>query len=56
MADPWTFFASMQAWRASSLKKRPLGSVSESPWREGRDTHIRYRYVLARVVTTGTEV
>jgi hypothetical protein len=54
MADPWTFFASMQAWRASSLKKRPFGSRTESRWRADA-TGIRHCYVLARINQFGAE-
>ena len=54
MADPWTFFASMQAWRQSSLKKRPFGSRCESSWRAD-NRGIRHCYVLARITYDGTE-
>ena len=48
MADPWTFFASMQVWRTSSLEVRPFGSVMDSSWR-GDPRGVRFRYVLARI-------
>ena len=55
MADPWSFFASMQAWRMSNLKRRPFGSTEESPWR-GDPAGIRHRYVLARIHRPDGEV
>jgi hypothetical protein len=54
MADLWTFFASMQAWRASSVTRRPFGSVSESAWL-GAPDGVRRRYVLARIPVTSGE-
>jgi hypothetical protein len=55
MADPWTFFASMQVWRSSSLTRRPFGSLLESPWR-GDTSGVRFRYVLARIQRPDEEV
>jgi hypothetical protein len=46
MADPWSFFAALSAWRMAASRRRTL---CESPWLgDQHDTGIKRRFVLAR--------
>lgn len=50
MADPWSFFAALAAWRMAASRRRTL---CESPWLGDRHASgIKRRFVLARAKGT----